>query len=544
MPDDAELLQRYAQVADEAAFAELVRRHLGLVYQAALRRLDGNAALAEETAQEIFVALARAAHRWQDGAVLAGWLYVATRHAAANTRRRETRRRRREEAVSRLPADPDAAADSEWAQLRPQLDEVMDELATADRDAVLLRFFEQRSYGEIGAALRVSEDAARVRVGRALDKLRLALGRRGITSTGAALGTLLAAQSATAAPVGLAGTVTAAAVAGGKLAATAGVALFMAANKLAVGAVGAAILLGGVAWYESAEARRQGERAGQLQGAITVLRQEVAAQARRLQEAEQGATEARNRAAQAERARAEALAVAALAKPAEKGAELRRSVPLVGPNRMATLLANPDYYRLQLEIYARTLGLTYGPLYRRLGWSAEKIRAFEALMLKQQQNSLDVWAAAGANGVALENPAMKAQWSDPTLKAISDEIDALVGPQDLAAYRAFGDARGHTARIPLQLLAGNLYYTDSQLTRQQAEQLEQVIVDATPKVAPVNGILTPAKPDWTTIYAQAAAILTPEQLATLRATNERNELFLQANALERQILEGGGAPRN
>ena len=73
------------------------------------------------------------------------------------------------------------AAATDWERVRPVLDDAMRDLAAADREAVLLRFFEQRPFAEIGAALNVTDDAARMRVDRALEKLRALLARRAFT---------------------------------------------------------------------------------------------------------------------------------------------------------------------------------------------------------------------------------------------------------------------------------------------------------------------------------------------------------------------------
>jgi RNA polymerase sigma factor (sigma-70 family) len=205
MNDDATLLRRYADERSESAFAELVRRHLDLVYSAALRRCGGNPHDAAEVSQQVFTALARQAPALARHAVLTAWLYTATRNHAFNLVRSVHRRQARERDAELMHAFyPDSASDAHWQNLRPVLDEVMDELAELDRTAVLLRFFEKQPFADIGVALNLTEDAARMRVERALEKLHVLLSRRGITSTAAALTTVLAGQSVGAAPAGLA----------------------------------------------------------------------------------------------------------------------------------------------------------------------------------------------------------------------------------------------------------------------------------------------------------------------------------------------------
>lgn len=205
MNDDAELLSRYADGGSEEAFAELVRRHVDLVYGAAMRRTGGDPHRASEVAQQVFTTLARHARKLSHHALLPAWLHTATRNAALNLMISEQRRQTREAgALALATATAPGGSSPDWDRLRPLLDAAMDELPEADRTAVIMRFLEHRPFAEIAAALEVSEDAARMRTDRALDKLRPALARRGITSTAGALSAILLAQPVLAAPAGLA----------------------------------------------------------------------------------------------------------------------------------------------------------------------------------------------------------------------------------------------------------------------------------------------------------------------------------------------------
>lgn len=245
--NDSELLQRYCVGRCDAAFTELVERYVDLVYSAALRQLGGDTHLAQDVTQTVFVDLARKAPSLSERTLLIGWLYTSTRYAAAKVVRSEQRWRSREqEANAMQPPPSDAALEPVWDQLRPILDSVMHELKEPERSAVLLRYFEGRPLAEIGEKFDLSEDAARKRVGRALDKLRELLARRGITSTATALSTLLSSQAITAAPAGFA--VKAAAVALASAASGTGTAFsflkIMTMTQLKVGAVGVLILAG------------------------------------------------------------------------------------------------------------------------------------------------------------------------------------------------------------------------------------------------------------------------------------------------------------
>ena len=201
---DAELLRRYRSERSEAAFAELIRRHLDLVYSAAVRQVGNDRHAAEDVTQSVFIDLARQAARLETHPTLSGWLYTSTRFAAANHRRSEQRRRRHEDSAAQMNQTFASSEPSpDWEQLRPVLDDAMHELSAEDREAVLGRHFEKRPFAELGLRFGISENAARMRVERALDRLREALGKRGVTSTAAGLGAILEGQSVQAAPAGL-----------------------------------------------------------------------------------------------------------------------------------------------------------------------------------------------------------------------------------------------------------------------------------------------------------------------------------------------------
>lgn len=204
--DDHELLRRYAEGQSEDAFRQLVERHGGLVYGVALRRL-GQPHQAEEVAHAVFLALARKAGRLASGTVVAGWLFRATRFATAKLQRDEERhQRRQQEAAMILETNRGGAPDPIWEQVAPLLDDELAALGEKDRHAVLLRFFENRNFREVGVALGASEDAAKMRVTRALQKLRERLARRGVALPVAALAMMLGNQATVGAtlPAGLA----------------------------------------------------------------------------------------------------------------------------------------------------------------------------------------------------------------------------------------------------------------------------------------------------------------------------------------------------
>jgi RNA polymerase sigma factor (sigma-70 family) len=244
MRDDAQLLRRYAEAGSESAFSELVSRHIDLVYSAALRQVAGDTHLAQDVAQTVFADLARKARIVSRHGVLTGWLYQATRFAAAKVVRTERRRATREKEALAMR---ELSADANWERLGPVLDEAMSRLGAKDRDAVLLRYFERKELRAVGDALGTSEEAARKRVSRALERLRRYLTARGVTLSAAALAAALTGSAVQAAPAGLAGTISSAVVAGVAAVAagsTFNLLNFVSMTKLKAGLLSAAIVVG------------------------------------------------------------------------------------------------------------------------------------------------------------------------------------------------------------------------------------------------------------------------------------------------------------
>jgi RNA polymerase sigma factor (sigma-70 family) len=211
MTPDSELLRQFAETNLQDAFAELVKRHVNLVYSAALRQVNGDEHLAKDVAQTVFTDLARKANSFSRRENLTGWLYTSAHFAAAKIVRGENRRRDREEKFMREPIN-ETAPEADWEKIRPALDDAMHELKETDREAVLLRYFENRQFAEVGTRLGLNENAARMRVERALEKLRAIFAQRGIT-TATAFATVISANAVQIAPANLAATLTTASIA-------------------------------------------------------------------------------------------------------------------------------------------------------------------------------------------------------------------------------------------------------------------------------------------------------------------------------------------
>ena len=273
MNSTRQLLAEYAQTQSESAFRELVSCYLDLVYSTALRQVDGDTHRAQDVTQVVFTDLANQAPRISSDVMLGGWLHRHTCFVAANTMRSERRRLAREkEAVKMLNDEP--ALD--FSRVAPLLDETIDRLGEEDRVAIVLRFFEQKDYHAVGRHLNTSEDAARMRVNRAVDKLRDLLAQRGIRTTGAVLSGVITNNAVHAAPAGLLGTITSAAVTGtttGLITATKTIAMTT-FQKLAVTAV--LTVSAGVGLYEAKQATNTRAEMQKLQAQQAPLAREVA----------------------------------------------------------------------------------------------------------------------------------------------------------------------------------------------------------------------------------------------------------------------------
>ncbi len=229
-PDDITLLKQYAG-GDDSAFTALFERHVHLVHSAALRQAR-NPSHAEEITQAVFILLARKAKSLSPKTVLSGWLYQAARLTTASLIKREIRRQRREQEVyMQTLTEPDTSL---WEQIAPLLDDAMGRLGEKDRNAIVLRYFENRTPQEAAAALNLNEATARKRVSRALEKLRKIFAKRGVVLTTAIIAGTISGNSVQAAPAALASSATAVAIAKGALAGGSTLTLVKGALKIMV----------------------------------------------------------------------------------------------------------------------------------------------------------------------------------------------------------------------------------------------------------------------------------------------------------------------
>ena len=206
------LVREYAQSNSEQAFATLVSQHINLVYSVALRQVH-DPHLAEEITQAVFIVLARKAKSLSPKTILSGWLCRTARNVSANTLKIQRRRQLREQ-ESHMQSILNESDSDAWSQIAPLLDEALNCLGTKEHDAVVLRFLDGKELKHVGAAMGTTEDGARMRVNRGLEKLREFFTKKGVTLSATAIAGAVAANSVQAAPAGLAASITGAALSG------------------------------------------------------------------------------------------------------------------------------------------------------------------------------------------------------------------------------------------------------------------------------------------------------------------------------------------
>ena len=505
MVDDGTLLDRFASDGFHEAFREFVNRHLPLVFATAVRRLNGDVHAAADIAQIVFARAAGDARRLSRHPVLTGWLYLAVRNAVTDRIRAERRRLKREQAAHDLqevlmsndgPLEPD--------KLKPVIDRALDELPDREREMVLLRFFQARSFAEIGAAFGVSEEAARKRIARSLERLHDALSRRGITSTAAALATTLGADCAVAAPAGLASSIATSAVAAAP--AALGPIGLMTITKLQASALAAVFLAGacGLVWQHRSVAR--------LQADVTNLQQRVGAldaDNQRLAKA-RAAAEANVTHLHAELEQRQTSAVTVAAPVAHSGGA---TAQLAALSRAASEPRPADAPQIA-QAHKR-----YDPFLKARGLTPEQMDRWIALMVEKDNIRLDLQDAVREYNVdtstkdfqELYANATRSQWQEMRQILGDDGFKAFSDYERTSAYRGLV-----TALEPRMAAAG------AQLTPEQSDQLVQSIVAnlrAQPKQP--TDVSTPTRIDWNAVAQQSGTYLNSDQQAALAKIVQR-----------------------
>jgi hypothetical protein len=392
--------------------------------------------------------------------------------------------------------------DHDWDQLRPLLDDAVNRLNDCDRDAILLRFFEGQPFAQIGAQLRITENSARMRVERALDKLRHTMARRGIASTAAALGTALSnAATLPAVPVGLAASATNGALASTAALAAAGPSTIfgiMGASKLTLSVAGIiSIVALGVAIYE-ALAHRETKLA--LSSAIE-QRAELQV---RVREAEVRAIAAQESSAN------NAAKLTALEGQAAKMAQERLGGP---PPALPVENKTPQAPRSIASAAERQkLHMRYDPFLARFGLTSAQMDRFVELKLAIYEAQDDLQASVAQNGLPGDSASVEALRRELT-KPMWDEIRELLGSE---GYSAYGDYELISAIRPT--ITGLFQSSGISISDEAKDQIARLVHKHRRLYrAKPTDISSQSQIDWAGVAQDAETILTPSQIEVLRA---------------------------
>jgi RNA polymerase sigma factor (sigma-70 family) len=523
--DDMQLLQEYATSRSEAAFTSLVSRHINLVYSAAMRSVN-NPHQAEDITQSVFVMLARKSRVLRRGTVLSGWLYQTARLIAANFIRTEMRRQLREHQAL-IQSTMNATEPEAWTRVGPLLDEAMSHLNEKDRNAIVLRFFEGKPLKEVGDSLGATEDAAKMRVNRALDKLRDFFHHRGITMPAAALAEAISGNSIQAAPAGLAASVAAGAAQTSALTVSTlsfvkGAIHIMTSTKISVAiGVGAAAIIG-LQWQQISTQKRTVK---QLEARVAQQAQANKAQQAGLQKLqEQNAFYAKRMSGmEHDVAKARARSSAALAAKPPATARTKG-------NAFAEMFKDPDMLEAMRPTQLATAKMMYAPLVKQLNLSPEQADKFYDIMVDNGIKSLKAMQSGNVGPDAA--------------KSMEADLRTFLGDAGFAQYTDYvkNDMADQTTFTAIKN-----DFADNPLSDTQQQQLLQAIKTARQSVTANNPLdLSQANPSDKTammgqamqqqmqqqeqinqnVLQQAAAFLSPDQLQTL-STSQSNMIAMQ-----------------
>ena len=499
MTEDAELLRHYVNSRSEVDFTALVERHLNLVYQAALRRLGGRSDLAQDAAQHVFTTLAREGPKLVSHPALVGWLFTATRHAASHLLRTERRQQERElEALVRNTLE-NSEPNADWVQIRDQLDEVMDKLGEQDRAAILMRFFHNQAFAQVGNALGLSEDAARKRVDRALDRLRRLLVKRGITSTAAALGIVLSSQAVSAAPAGLAQTIASTALVPGATASLPASGLFYFMNtKIALNVAGTLSLAGllslpsiGLTLY----AKHQATHSEMTAANARQENERHATELNKLQEQEREADQkAVDLKAELDRtlAATDALTKTKQPTPPTSPVQSKAQADALADGKLF-LAQFPQSRQMLLDLGRAQVHAKHAGFYRSSNLTAAQIEEFE-------NRTAEFWLQSEAITPNSMNP-LVGQLPD-------DQLRQIFGAENFQHFQEFNRAKAaHWVAGYVALAVG---YVATPISAQQSEQLVQLIAGSSSAYQSGQNLKI-ENVNWAHVVPQAQKILTPEQ---------------------------------
>lgn len=470
MTDAHQLLAEHAATGSETAFRELVARYVDMVYSAAVRLVNGDKHLAEDVTQTVFADLARMSRTLGRDVMLGGWLHRHTCFVASKLLRTERRRQAREQQAIEMNAQEDHSA-ANLASLKPILDDAINQLSAEDRDAILLRYFEQRDFRGVGEVLGSSEEAARKRVDRALGKLHGLLQRRGVALSGTALATTLATHAVLAAPAGLATSISALALASaaGGAGTTLTILQIMSITKLKVGIITAAIATGvAIPWVMQHQAQNQ------LSEARQALRQQTL-RAEELTEENAKLNQAKVRTFPAANTNSPSLEVLRLRGEVSRLKEELASerARTNGPSALSGIQSDPAMFKVIRDQQKMGMTMIYKDFAKRLNLPPEQTEKLNDLLADNVMENIDHITAVLRDGIS---PAAMDTIFAGQEAALQEKVQELLGPEGLSQYQEYTKRIGAniTAEQFKDMLSGEKADKDS-----KARQLYDVIVKET-----------------------------------------------------------------
>jgi RNA polymerase sigma factor (sigma-70 family) len=476
---DQQLIRDYTGSRSEPAFAELARRHVDFVYSAALR-LVRDTHLAEDVTQAVFVALAQNASELTDRPALSGWLHRTTQNLAANAVRSDVRRRAREQEAAVMHEILSAEPDAGWEQIAPQLDAALGELSEGDREALLLRYFERKSAGEMAQTLGISDEAAQKRVNRAVERLRELFAKRGVAVGASGLVAGISANAVQAAPAGLVAIVsTSAALGGTTLVTTATATKVLAMTALQKTLVTALITAAvGTGIYEARQAstlRSQVQTLQQQQAPLadqlTALQTENERLSNQVAQPKDSHTLSQAQSNELLKLRSKATLAQAdsreLARLKATAAQQTGQIPDYFTNAMARGLATANKWK-QKDALARLARMK-----TMLNLSADQEQAISNVMTNQIQRQSQMTLDAMMGKLTPEQA--KAQ-AGP-LGDEQAEIKALLTPEQLAAYPGYVQAEKTTAANNSAASEASQIAANFSLPKDQQETLRALLYE-------------------------------------------------------------------
>src|SRR5581483_4863549 len=533
---DIELLRKYSQQGADDSFAELVRRHIHLVYSIALRHV-GITAHAEEITQAVFVVLAQKSGQLREGVILEGWLYQTTRHTALNFLRGERRRQLREQEAYMQSHLQESDHTPVWNQLVPLLDEAVSRLGEKDRQAILLRFFKGKNLAEIAAAMSTTEAAAQSRVHRAVEKMRKFFARRGVAISSTGIAATISANSVQAAPAGLAAiisanvfsgtTTTTAAIA----AATKAIAMTTFQKAIVTAALVTTVGAGIFEAQQNSESQKQIQSLQQQQNALND-------QFAQLQHERDDATNqlggllAENAKLKSHSNERELLKLRGEVTAASRAAaEAAAKTGSLGNNSEPSQV---DYQRNQTRA-------NLDQFFKMANLSPEKADQYVNLEveMKRRQNERMTALLAGTLSVA-----EAVRQRDQDYQEQQDRRRELLGPDGWAALQSIADGmRNDTAKRLTGTVQANM--GSNLLTQEQSDRLQSAIkaevaansMDDTDLFRPVNEWTQMVTDRQQHVLQAASEFLTPAQQETLQFLEGENlKLLLQQREQRRKVL--------